>query len=85
MEVGDWWIPDDGPYCGLFSIHPAVTSDYVWHLYGSPTKLKIQSIEVVLRTVFYLINRFIQIVIVEYATDIRSVIPRSSSHRTICG
>ena len=41
MEVGEWWLPNDGPTCGLFSVHPAVTDVYYWHLYGSPTKLKI--------------------------------------------
>lgn len=39
MEVGDW--SNAGPNSGLFSVHPAVTSEYVWNLFGSPTKLKI--------------------------------------------
>ena len=34
MEVGDW--SNAGPNSGLFSVHPAVTSDYVWNLFGSP-------------------------------------------------
>lgn len=85
MEVGNWWIPDAGSTCGLFSVHPAVTSDYVWNLFGSPTKLEIQYNKIVLRTVYYPIPRFIQIVIVEYATYIRSVIPRNPNYRRICG
>ena len=33
MEVGDW--SNAGPNSGLFSVHPAVTSEYVWNLFGS--------------------------------------------------
>ena len=85
MEVGEWWLPNEGLTCGLFSVHPAVTDVYYWHLYGSPTKLKIESDKVVLRTVHYPIHRFVHIVIVKYATYIRSIVPTSSGYRTICG
>ena len=83
MEVGDW--SNAGRKSGLFSVHPAVTSDYVWNLFGSPTKLKIQSNKVVLRTVYISKTNFIQVIVVKYATCIRSIIPRSSDYRTICG
>ena len=34
MEVGDW--SNAGRKSGLFSVHPAVTSDYIWKIDGSP-------------------------------------------------
>lgn len=68
MEVGDW--SNAGPNSGLFSVHPAVTSDYVWNLFGSPTKLKIESDKVVLRTIHYPMIRFVQIIVVKYTTYI---------------
>ena len=83
MEVGNW--SNAGPNSGLYSVHAAVTSDYVWKIDGSPTKLKIESIKVVLRTVYFSMLRFIQIIIVKYTTHNRNIVPGSSSHRAICG
>lgn len=85
MEVGEWWMTTVVTTCGLFSMHPANTDVYVWQYFGSPTKLKIQSNKVVLRTVCYSILRFIQVVITKYTTRIKSNGPGNSSHRAICG
>lgn len=70
MEVGEWWMTTVVTTCGLFSMHPANTDVYVWQYFGSPTKLKIQSDKLVLRTVIMSIIILIQVIVVKYTTHI---------------